>query len=130
MTTEVKTSLQVAVAGGPLWKINTSDQVEAYDVIDVTIDAGAADKVVEVQPAAAAARVNVLVIQSDLYGDDITYKASDGHDDSDPLTLHGPHFFGRAVASLFGVNVASLKFSNADAKSAHVQILVGRDATP
>jgi hypothetical protein len=134
MTTEVKMSLQVTVDGGPSWKINATDDVEAYGVIDVTIAAGAADKEVEVQPATDAARVNVLVIQSDLYGAEITYKASDGTDDSDPVTLHGPHFFGRGVASLFGVDVLSLKFSNANAaatnKHARIQILVGRDATP
>jgi hypothetical protein len=127
-------SLQVAVDGGPSWKINASDDVEAYGVIDVTINAGAADKVVEVQPATAAARVNLLLIQSDRYGAEITYEASDGTTDSDPVTLFGPHFFGRGVASLFGVDVRSLKFTNANAaatnKHARIQILVGRDATP
>jgi hypothetical protein len=127
-------SLQVAVDGGPSWKINASDSVEAYSVIDVTIDAGAANKAVEVQPATAAARVNLLLIQSDRYGPEITYKASDGTTDSDAVTLHGPHFFGRGVASLFDVNVLSLKFSNSNGaatnKHARIQILVGRDATP
>ncbi len=134
MSTEVRMSLQVAVAGGPSWKINATDDVEAYSVIDVTIDAGAANKVVELQPATAAARVNLLLIQSELYGPEITYKATDGAADSDAVTLHGPHFFGRGVASLFGLNVLSLKFSNGNAaatnKHARIRILVGRDATP
>lgn len=134
MSTEVRMSLQVAVGGGPSWKINASDNVEAYGVIDVTIDAGATNKAVEVQPATAAARVNLLLIQSDRYGAEITYKASDGAADSAAVTLHGPHFFGRGVASLFGVDVLSLKFSNTNAaatnKHARIQILVGRDATP
>jgi len=134
MSTQVRMSLQVAIGGGPSWKINASDDVEAYSVVDVTINAGAANKVVEVQPATDAARVNLLLIQSDLYGPEITYTASDGTTDSDPVTLHGPHFFGRGVASLFGVDVLSLKFSNANLaatnKHARIQILVGRDATP
>jgi hypothetical protein len=127
-------SVQVTVAGGPSWKINASDEVEAYSVIDVTINAEAADRAVEIQPATDAARVSLLLIQSDLYGPEITYKASSGAADSDPVTLHGPHVFGRGLASLFGLDVLSLKFSNTNAaatnKHARIQILVGRDATP
>jgi len=135
MTTEIRTSLQVTVPGGPSWKINSTESVEAYDVIDVTIAAGATDKVVDVLPGVSGALLNMLVVQSDLYGAEITYRANDGTDDSDiAVTLHGPHFFGRGVAALFGVDVKSLKFTNTNAAAtnnhARIQILVGRDATP
>jgi hypothetical protein len=127
--TQLKMTMAIAVAGGPTWSINRTEDVEAYDVVSVAIPAGASDTEVQVQPGESA-QIIVLAIQSSVYGDDITYKASDGTTDSDALTLHGPQLFGRGVTSLFGLDVKTLKFSNALADgTATIQVLVGRDAT-
>ncbi|MDM0030054.1 hypothetical protein [Variovorax saccharolyticus] len=133
---EVKMSVSLKVAGGPALAVNFAEDVEAYDVIEVTVPPNTPAFVVQLQPAAAA-RVNLMLIQSDRYGAEITYKASDGAADSDAVTLHGPQLFGRGTLSLFGLNVLSLKFGNAHpapvgdapALAARIQIVVGRDAT-
>ena len=127
--TQLKMTMAIAVAGGPTWSINRTEDGEADDVVSVAIPAGATDTEVQVQPGESA-QIIVLAIQSSIYGDDITYKASDGTTDSDELTLHGPQRFGRGVTSLFGLDVKTLKFSNALADvTATIQVLVGRDAT-
>ncbi len=131
----VKLSINIAVNGGPTLAVNSTENVEAYDVIEVTIPANA-DRTVQLQPASAA-RVNLLLIQSDLYGSAITYRATDGTTDSDAVELLGPQLFGRGVLALFGTEMLSLKLVNthpvpaagAPSRDAHVQILVGRRAT-
>lgn len=134
----VKMSISLAVAGGPVLSVNAVEDVEAYDVIEVTIPANTTTaRLVQLQPASAA-RVSLLLIRSDLYGPEISYRASDGTTDSDPVALLGPQLFGRGVLSLFGNEVLSLRITNthpapaagAAGQDAHLQILVGRDATP
>jgi hypothetical protein len=134
---EVKMSVSLKVAGGPALAVNFAENVEAYDVIEVTVPPATPELEVQLQPAAAS-RVNLMLVQSDRYGPEITYMASDGAADSDPVTLHGPQLFGRGVLSLFGLDVLTLKFGNAHPApaagaaplAARIQIVVGRDATP
>jgi len=134
---EVKMSMNLKVTGGPALAVNFVENVEAYDVIEVTVPPATPELEVQLQPAAAE-RVNLMLIQSDRYGAEITYMASDGPNDSNPVALHGPQMFGRGVLSLFGLDVLSLKFGNAHPApaagaqplNARVQIVVGRDATP
>ncbi|MBX3607166.1 MAG: hypothetical protein KF788_17945 [Piscinibacter sp.] len=134
----VKMSISLAVAGGPVLSVAAVENVEAYDVIEVTIPANTTTaRRIQLQPASAA-NVNLLLIQSDLYGPEISYRASNGTADSDPVALLGPQLFGRGVLSLFGNDVLSLLVVNthpapapgAAGRDAHLQILVGRDATP
>lgn len=133
---EVKMSVNLNVTGGPALAVNFVESVEAYDVIEVTVPPATPSLVVQVQPAAAA-RVSLLLIQSDRYGTEITYKASDGAGDSAAVALLGPQLFGRGVLSLFGRDVLSLKFGNAHPApaagatplAAHIRIVVGRKAT-
>jgi hypothetical protein len=134
---EVKTSIAISVAGGPRLAVNHVETVEAYDVIEVTIPPQTVDRDVQIQPAIAAG-VSLLLIQSSRYGPEITYRAVEGATASDPVELLGPQLFGRGVLSLFGNEVLTLRFSNANPApaagapplSAQIQILVGRDATP
>lgn len=131
----VKLSINIAVNGGPTLAVNSTENVEAYDVIEVTVPADA-KRTVQLQPAVAAS-VNLLLIQSDLYGSEITYTATDGNSDSKTVDLLGPQLFGRGVLALFGTEMLSLKLANshpvpaagAPSRDAHVQILVGRRAT-
>jgi hypothetical protein len=131
---DVTLSLKVSIPDGPNWSIAHKFAVEAYDVIDLIIPPGTVDRVVELQPAAAA-RVNLVVIQSSLYGPEIKFKTSSGTNDSNAVDLLGPQLYGNGVATLFAQPPHSLKLNNshpaADAsKAARIQILIGRDATP
>jgi hypothetical protein len=127
----INAAASFAVPGGPTLALNSAIAAEAYDKIDVAIAPGDDDKVVNIQPGAAA-QLRLLVIKSSLYATEVTYMASDGSDDSDPVTLDGPQLFiGPGAIALFGVDPKVLKFSNTHAsQAAQVEILVGRDATP
>lgn len=134
---DIALSLKVAVADGPTWSIGHRLSVEAYDVIDLVIPPGTVDQLVELQPSAAA-RINLVAIQSSLYGAQISFKTSGPGGDSSPVALLGPQLYGDGVATLFSVPPLSLKLSNqhpvavppAAPKNARIQILVGRNATP
>ena len=136
--TTVNVAVSIQVVGGPQLAISKTKQVEAYDKTDVVIDpggAGAVEKLVYIQPGSAA-QVSLILIKSDLYGPEITYKASDGTTDSDAIILDEPQImFGSGSVALLGVAPKILKFKNTypagDAsKKATIEILVGRDATP
>ena len=136
--TTVNLALSIQVVGGPQLAVSTTKSVEAYDKTEVVIDPGGAsavEKLVYIQPGSAA-QVSLLLIKSDLYGPEITYKASDGTTDSDAITLDEPQvMLGSGSVSLLGVAPKILKFKNThpagDAgKKATIEILVGRDATP
>lgn len=119
----------VTVPNGPKISFNRALTVEAYDKIDVTIPTGFSDMQVELQPSQSADQVQFLLIFSDLYGEDISYKVNSNTGTS--LTLDEPHLLtGKGAVSMLDPVPKRLFFSNAAAKDAKVQILVGRDATP
>ncbi|MDW8323766.1 MAG: hypothetical protein RMK60_06675 [Burkholderiales bacterium] len=131
---EIRCLVRLSVHGGPTWTIDEVARVDAYDVIDVTIEPGQTDREVMLQPGGAV-QVALLVIQSSLYGSEIVFKASDGAEDGADVMLLGPQMFGNGNVRLLGVAPRVLKISNrhpaSDAnKKARVQILVGRDAIP
>lgn len=134
---ELKTTIHVAVSGGPAIAVDQVEQLEAYDVIEVAVPPGATSLVAELQPVAAD-QMTLMLIRSDLYGEKIGYVASDGSTDSDVIPLHGPQYYSRGMFALFGHDVLQLKFRNGhpaptggeQPKTAHVQVIVGRDATP
>jgi hypothetical protein len=130
----VNYGFSIQVSGGPQIVASQAATIEAYDKIDVVVDPGAADLVVEIQPGAAT-QVRLLAISSTLYGSEISYKVADGGGDKGPYTLDAPQFFSGGAVGVFGVPPRTLKFSNAHsagdpAKKAAVQIFVCRDATP
>lgn len=136
--TTVNLAVSIQVVGGPQLAVSTTKSVEAYDKTGVVIDPGGAaavEKEVYIQPGDAA-QVSLIVITSSLYGPEITYVASDGTDDSDPIVLDEPQIMlGSGAVGLLGVAPKILKFKNehpaGDAsKKAAIEILVGRDATP
>ncbi|QZZ18797.1 hypothetical protein J5X98_15170 [Leptothermofonsia sichuanensis E412] len=135
----VNVTLNVQIVGGPQVLITRAKSVEAYDKIEVTVEPGAVNQVVEIQPGAAS-RVNFLLIKSTLYSQDdparrLTYIVSDGTTDSGAIALDEPHFYlGRGAVSVFQRDPIILKFSSTyaanPANRATIEILVGRDPTP
>ncbi|MDF3308913.1 hypothetical protein P3H15_28260 [Rhodococcus sp. T2V] len=123
--------VNVQVDGRVAMSVSTpAESAEAIESLEVTIAAGDTDKVVDLIPGEGTS-VKVVVIKSSFYGDDVSFKASDGSTDSDPVTLSAPQVYAGGSVALFGLNPNQLKFTNASAtKSADVAIFVARDATP
>jgi hypothetical protein len=134
---ELKTTINVALAGGPAIAVDNVEQLQAYDVIEVEVLPGGTALEADLQPVSAK-QMSLMLIRSDRYGDKIGYVASDGTTDSDPVKLHGPHCFSRGMLELFGHDVTKLKFKNElpapaageEPKTAKVQVIVGRIAAP
>src|SRR4249920_1901879 len=129
--------VSVQVPNGPQMALTGTQAAEAYDKIELTIEpggTGAPEVTIEIQPAAAAAVV-LMLIKSSIYGADLTYKLSDGTTDSAAVALDSPLFLLGSGIALCGVAPKVLKIKNAFAagdatKNAALEILVGRDATP
>ena len=129
----VNYGFSIQVTGGPQIANTKVTTVEAYDKVEVKLDPGATDVVVDVQPGATS-QISLLAISSSLYDTKLTYKVADGGGDKGPFTLDAPHFFSGGAVGVFGVAPKSLKFSNAlpagPSNKATIEIFVGRDATP
>ena len=124
----------VQVTSGPQISQSRVTEVQAYDKIDLTLDPGAADVVVDVQPGSTS-QVVLLALSSSLNDDKVTYKVTDGAADKGPFTLDAPQLFTGGAIAVFGASPKTLKFSNSHpsndtTKKASIEILVGRDATP
>jgi len=124
----------IQVTGGPQIAQARATTVQAYDKIEVSVDPGATDVVVDVQPGAAS-QVVLLALSSSLNDDKITYKVADGGGDKGPFKLDAPQLFTGGAVAVFGAPPKTLKFSNAHpandpTKKAAIEIFVGRDATP
>lgn len=123
-------SLTVQVSGGA--SVTTSADavpVEAVDRVEVSIDAGATDKVIELQPSAAN-QVALLHIRASAYSDKITFKISDGAGDTSAIKLTEPQLYTSGAMPLFARAPKSLKVSNATPDAVKVEVVVARDATP
>ena len=130
----INLALNVQIVGGPKVLISKSKSVEAYDKIEVVIEPVGADgmaKTVEIQPGGEN-QVSFLLINSSLYGPELTYVANDG----DSITLDEPHLYlgTGAVSLLASDGPKTIAFTNAhpvdSEQQAAIEILVGRDATP
>ena len=132
MTERINWTINVQVVGGP--KILASDtiNVDAYEKIEVTIEPDASEKEMQIQ-LGESGQVQFLLIKSDQYGDDLTYKVNDPTKDAiklDALQL----LIGDGAAGLLEEAPEKLLFTNklvssGDKIPASVQILVGRKAT-
>jgi hypothetical protein len=71
MSEKIFWTLNVQVGGGPKISESKTMEVDAYDKVEVTIEDGAADKEVQVQPGGTG--VQFLMIRSDQFGSDLTY---------------------------------------------------------
>jgi len=116
----------IVIPNGPQFNFNRTLNVDAYEEIDVTIAAGAADE--EVDLPGSNKPVQLIAIMSDLYADELTYKINTGatvYKLNQPLLL-----LGEDAVTLFSSAPAKLLFSNSAAKDSKVQILIGCHATP
>jgi hypothetical protein len=116
-----------AIQVGPTLQraFSTTFEVDAYDVIEVTVADGAADDQIDVQPGSG---VQLLAITTDSYDPPLTYKVNDT---ANPVfTLDQPQVFAGAgaVGLLAASAPTALFFTNATGQDALVSILVGRDA--
>jgi len=129
MSEKINWAMNVQVVGGP--KVSTSNTVtlDAYDKIQVSVDAGAADKKVEIQPGGAG-QVRFLFIVSDQYDPALTYKVNSSAS-ATIIKLDGPQLFiGTGAVGLLDPAPSSFFFTNGLATGVSIEILVGRDATP
>jgi len=121
-------TITLQVAGGPTISSGQDGlNVEAVDRIDVKIDAGDTDRVVQIQPAAAG-NVHLLLVSSDVYGDKLSFKASDGATDSAKVVLDAPQLYAGGATALFATDPVELKLTNAGTVPANVTVFVARDA--
>jgi hypothetical protein len=132
--TKVNYSYSIQIAGGPTIARAFATNVDAYDKIELTLEPGATDVVVDVQPGAVS-QVGLLALSSSLNDDKVTYKVTDGGADKGPFTLDAPQLFSGGAIAAIGASPKTLKFSNAHpagdpTKKAMIEIFVGRDATP
>lgn len=118
---------QATIPGGPAFTIaQPSIEIQSYDVATATIGAGATSIDVVVQPSATPGDVVLVVVTSDLFGAGLTYVVDGG---TDTHALDAPHVLLGAGAVGFmnaGAPPQTLTFDNTLAKSAHVQVVVGR----
>jgi hypothetical protein len=124
-------SINVTVTGQLSISASAAAQpVEAVDRIAVTVEPGVVDMIVDIQPGPASA-IQLLMITSNPYGSDLSFKASDGLTTSASVVLDAPQLFTNGSSVLFGLDPRQLRFSNASADMpAEVEVLVARDATP
>lgn len=117
------------VASGPTLKESRSLVLDAYDKISVTVPDGTSNMEVQLQPGAAGS-TRLLIVSSSQYGDALKYTVNTGTTDH---VLDQPHvLIGAGAVGLFGSEPTKFVFDNAlgAGKDAHIQILIGRDATP
>ena len=126
MTESINWSLNAQVSGGPKVMASDTKEIEAYDKIEVTIEAETADKEVEIQPGGAG-RVQFLLIKSDTYSEDLTYKVNELTTiiKLDALQV----FIGNGAVELLTEPPEKLVFTNDLTTPVSIEILVGRMAT-
>lgn len=121
-------SFSVGVDHGPNLKGSDSIDVGAYDKVSSVLESGATDIDVQVQPATAAGKVHILVLQASSYDEDLTFSADGG---TTSFSLLGPLvLIGNGAVELLADAPQALRFSNATALAVTVDILVGRDPAP
>lgn len=122
----------VVVPNGPAFAFNQTLDVEAYDLIEITVPATTTSDL-EVELPGSTDGIEFVAIRSDSLGDDLKYKLDAGGSDyplDQPLFLAGKGAVSFFIASGATAAPTSLFFSNAASSEAKVQILIGRDATP
>jgi hypothetical protein len=119
-----------ATGGASITTSTAALPVEATDQIFVTVEPGDTDRVVEIQPGASSA-IRLMVVKSSRYGEDLSFKASDGTTSSGRVILDAPQVFTKGSIALFGVAPRRLLVSiPAGGQPAELVIFVARDATP
>lgn len=114
---------------GPSSSFSNSLSVEAYDKIDVVIDAETggtpATKTIEVQPGGEG-RVLFLLITASSYDPPLTYDV----DTSTGITLDAPLLLvGSGAVGAFANDLTEFTFHNDHTSARTIEILVGRNAS-
>ena len=119
----VKTTVDIALAGGGKWPEVWNLEVEAWSDIEVVVPAG--ESVVAAVNAGDADRLHLFSLSASNYGVGLTFDAGGG-----AIVLGGPLLLsGAAIAELLGGSPANITFDDAT-EDVTIQILVGRDVTP
>ena len=121
---KIKWGFDFQIDASPRLTLNQPEiEVDSYDVTKVVLAAGAADTV-EVQPLGGD-KVSFLVVSSDQYGDDLTYKVDA---DATVYKLNAPHLFlGSGAIAFIGSNAPKkLAFTNGLPKAASLSVFAGR----
>lgn len=126
MTERINWNLNAQIIGGPKIIASDSKEIEAYDKIDITVGAEATDIEVDIQPGGAG-KVQFLLIKSEIYSKDLTYKVNSLTDSIklDALQV----FIGTGAVELLNEPPEKLVFSNGLTDPVSIEILVGRMAT-
>jgi hypothetical protein len=131
MPKQISWTYNVEVVGGSKVSESKTISAEAVDEIGLNIDPQQTREI-DIQPGGAG-QVQFLLIKSDRYGDQVTYKVNATNQ---PVrTLDGPHLLiGKGAAALLVSATAGpnkLFVTNGLANDPiSISILVGRDATP
>lgn len=127
MAIDITTSIKATVGGGPSLARSFKLEVDAYDLIDVSIADTATDEAVEVQPGGAG-QARFLLVLAGSYDPPLSYKvnsaANPSHDLDREMLLAGDGAIG-----LLGAPPNQLLFTNTTGQAISVQVLVGRNAT-
>lgn len=127
MAEKISWTVRIDVAAGP--KLSASDviEVEAYDKISFTLDAGDTGIAVDLQPGAAG-QVSFLMISASEYAEEITYSPDGG---TTTVPLDAPLvLIGAGAISLLGSAPQQFEWENTTLNPVDIEIFVGRDATP
>lgn len=133
MPTNISWKLNVEIQSGPNLVVTNTVQADAYDRIEVKVpDSTAAPTAttVDVQPGAAG-KVQLLLIRSTKYGDNLKYKV---HDNTTPERVLNDAVFLVGAGSLDlledpAAPLDKLLVTNTTGQDAVLEIIVGRTAT-
>lgn len=128
MPETINWTVSLQVPGGPRLGQSDALAVEAYDKISVTLEAGASDVDVEVQPSSTAGQVSLLALMASAYAPELTFSA-DGGSTTRPLVAP-VCLIGAGAVSLLDATPQQLQLANRTDDPVTVDIVVGRDATP
>jgi hypothetical protein len=131
MPEQIQLTLQAQASGGPQLTVGQLLQVDAYDKIQVTINAktGGAATVRKVKVLPAATKVRLLMITASSYSPALSYKGSGTGNPA--INLDGPLLLvGAGAAGAYNAGLEEIEFTNNEAAAYEVEILIGRDTTP
>jgi len=124
MSEKINWTLNVQVVGGPKNSASSTVIVDAYDKIGVAVAAGDTEEV-EIQPGNAG-RVQFLLISSNKFDDQLTYKVNNAGTD---ISLDAVQLLvGDGAVGLLPAAPKSLAFTNDLAEDVDIEVLVGRKA--
>ncbi len=121
-------SFSIEAVQGPRISGSNTMQVDAYDKLSVSLEAGATDVDVQIQPANTAGRVQLLVIRASAYDAALTFSADSG---ATRFARDGPVVLvGSGPVSLLAAAPQTLRLSNGTTADVTIDVLVGRNPAP